>query len=67
MSKALRAIIDDVPAIWLYDISFTNAINRRIDVAPFRADGWWVNLPDWSIPAYKRIDRDRIGLDGPKP
>ena len=67
MSKAIQAIMDDVPAIWLYDISFTNAINRRIDVAPFRADGWWVNLADWSIPADKRIDRDRIGLDAPKP
>jgi peptide/nickel transport system substrate-binding protein len=61
-SRAFRQILDDAPAIWLYDVAYTNAINRRITIAPIRPDGWWVNLPDWTIDPAKRIDRDRIGL-----
>lgn len=60
--RAYQLIADDVPAIWLYSLATTAAANRRIDVQPFRADGWWAHLADWSIPADKRIDRDRIGL-----
>ncbi|HET9423958.1 MAG TPA: ABC transporter substrate-binding protein, partial [Gemmatimonadaceae bacterium] len=59
---AFRRIVDDVPAVWLYSAVTTAAANRRIELAPFALDGWWGNLADWSIPADKRIDRDRIGL-----
>ena len=60
--RAYQLIADDVPAVWLYGASTLAAVNRRIDTKPFRADGWWEHLADWSIPADKRIDRDRIGL-----
>jgi len=68
-SSAFQQIIDDVPAIWLFDFNFTAAVNRRIDLAPIRLDEWWANLADWSIPTDKRIERDRIGLASaaPKP
>jgi len=66
-SRAYKDIAADAPAIWLYDYVLVNAVNRRIDTAPFRVDGWWVNLPDWSIPQDKRIERDRIGLAPAKP
>jgi peptide/nickel transport system substrate-binding protein len=59
---AYQRIIDDVPAVFLYTYATTAALNRRIDPAPFPLDGWWGNLAEWSIPADKRIDRDRIGL-----
>lgn len=67
--QAFQQIIDDVPAIWLYDLVSIDAVHRRIKLAPIRTDGWWVNLADWSIPPDKRIDRDRIGLGqaAPKP
>jgi peptide/nickel transport system substrate-binding protein len=61
-SAAFQRIIDDAPAIWLYDFVVVSAVNRRITTAPMRVDEWWANLADWSIPADKRIDRDRIGL-----
>jgi ABC-type transport system substrate-binding protein len=61
-SRAFQAIIDDVPAVFLYDIVLTEAVNRRFNSAPTRADGWAAHLADWSIPADKRIDRDKIGL-----
>ena len=61
-ARAFQQIIDDAPAIWLYDFVNIDAVHRRITVPPLRADGWWANLADWSIPPDKRIDRDRIGL-----
>jgi peptide/nickel transport system substrate-binding protein len=64
-SRAYQQIIDDAPAIWLYDGLNVDAVHRRLNVAPIRADGWWVNLPDWSVQPDKRIDRDRIGLAPP--
>jgi ABC-type transport system substrate-binding protein len=60
--RAYQAIADDAPAVWLYDLATVASSNRRLQLAPFRADGWWVNIAEWSIPADKRIDRDRIGL-----
>jgi len=66
VSRAFRQIIDDAPGIWLYDLFFTDAVSRRINVTGMRSDEWWAHLADWSIPADKRIDRDRIGLTPPK-
>jgi ABC-type transport system substrate-binding protein len=66
-SKALRLIINDAPAIWLYDLVITDAVNRRINVTGMRSDEWWAHLADWSIPADKRINRDSIGLTSPQP
>ena len=66
-ARAEQIIIDYAPAVWLYDFTSVDAVNRRITTAPFREDGWWVNLADWSIPPGKRIARDRIGLAAPTP
>jgi peptide/nickel transport system substrate-binding protein len=67
VSRAYQAIIDDAPAIWLYDFVVFPAVHRRLVTAPLRADEWWANLADWYIPQDKRIDRDRIGLTTAKP
>jgi peptide/nickel transport system substrate-binding protein len=61
-SRAYQTVIDDVPAIWLYDVMLTAGSNRRIVMSPFHADGWWTGLDEWWIPRNARIDRDRIGL-----
>jgi len=61
-SGAFQQIIDDLPAIWLFDFTYTAAVNRRIEPATMRLDEWWANLADWSISPDKRIERDRIGL-----
>lgn len=65
-SRAFQGIVDDAPAVFLYDMVLIDAVNRRFNTAPTRPDGWWVNLADWSVPADKRIDRDKIGLAAPK-
>lgn len=66
MLRAHQLIIDDVPAIWLYDYTNVLAVGRRFDIPPMRADGWWTTIPEWSVPPSKRIDRDRIGLGAAK-
>ena len=62
VSRAFKGIIDDAPAVWLYSAGTVAAVNRRIETAPLPRDGWWIRLAEWSIPADKRIDRDRVGL-----
>jgi ABC-type oligopeptide transport system substrate-binding subunit len=62
LRAAFQRIMNDVPAVWLYESATVAALHRRVEPAPFGRDGWWGNLAEWSIPADKRIDRDRVGL-----
>lgn len=62
-SRAYQQIVDDAPAIWLYDLAGVDAVSRRVNVGPIRADGWWRSFTEWSIPPDKRIARDQIGLN----
>jgi peptide/nickel transport system substrate-binding protein len=57
-----QIIIDDAPAIWLFEFSPVAAVHRRLRVEGLRGDAWWAGVADWWIPANERIDRDRIGL-----
>ena len=65
--RAYRAIVEDAPAVWLYDPVYFAGAHKRIRPAGMRADGWWVGLPEFSIPANERIERDRIGLRPAQP
>ena len=65
--RAYQTLVDDAPAIWLYDVLTIGGLSKRIRPEGLRADGWWPNLADWSIPANERIDRDRIGLRPAQP
>jgi peptide/nickel transport system substrate-binding protein len=62
VSRAFKQIVDDVPAVWLYTASTVSAANRRIEIPSLPRDGWWGDIPEWSIPPDKRIARDRVGL-----
>ena len=64
-ARAFQQIVDDVPAVWLYEQRSPVAINRRFITTPLRADGWFVGLADWRVDPAQRIDRDRIGLGTP--
>lgn len=60
--RALQTLVDDAPAVFLYDVLNLAGIHKRVRPAALPADAWWANLADWWIPANERIDRDRIGL-----
>ena len=57
-TRAYEAIIQDAPAIWLAEPLPTVGYHSRLQLAPFRSDAWWAHIPDWWIPADKRIPRD---------
>lgn len=65
--RAYQTLVDDAPAVWLYDILTVGGLHKRIHPEGLRADGWWVNLPDWWIATNERIERDRIGLRPAQP
>jgi len=60
--RAYQTIVDDAPAVWLFEPRLVAGVHRRVRVVDLRADGWWTRLGDWSIPARERIGRDRVGL-----
>jgi peptide/nickel transport system substrate-binding protein len=62
--RAYQTLLDDAPALWLYEPRNLAAAHARLRLAGVRADAWWAGLADWSIPAGARIARDRIGLAG---
>jgi peptide/nickel transport system substrate-binding protein len=60
--RAYQALVDDAPAVWLYDLLPVAGLHKRVQPVGMRADEWWANLADWWITPSERIDRDRIGL-----
>jgi peptide/nickel transport system substrate-binding protein len=65
--RAYQTLMNDAPAIWLYDPVYFAGAHNRIRPAGMRGDGWWVGLPEFWIPADERIERDRIGLRPAQP
>ncbi len=65
--RAMQLVVDDAPAIWLYDVLTIAGMHRRIRPVDVRANGWWGGLADWWIPGNERIERDRIGLRPAQP
>lgn len=59
---AFETIIEDAPAIWLYEPLTMAGVDKRIHTTGMRADGYWSNMADWWIPAAERNARDKIGL-----
>lgn len=45
---AYQTIVDDAPALWLYEPPPLAAVNRRVQLPPLRADAWWLSIPSWS-------------------
>lgn len=60
--RAYQTLVDDAPAVWLYDLLGVNGLHERFRTPEMRSNGWWVGLADWWIPASGRIERDRVGL-----
>ncbi|HEV2179742.1 MAG TPA: ABC transporter substrate-binding protein, partial [Gemmatimonadaceae bacterium] len=48
-SRAWRTLVDDAPAIWLYDLERVAAVRRCVRPSSVRADAWWSALSDWTI------------------
>lgn len=55
---AYQIIIDDAPAIWLYEPPLLAGANARVQLGLIRPDAWWMGIPGWSIAPGKRLPRD---------
>ncbi|MDO8501366.1 MAG: peptide ABC transporter substrate-binding protein [Gemmatimonadaceae bacterium] len=62
--QANQMIVDDAPAIWLYEPRTVLAIEKRVRITPMRPNAWWLDIANWMIPAAERIPRDRSQAAG---
>jgi peptide/nickel transport system substrate-binding protein len=60
-TRAYQTIIDDAPAVWLYEPKTVLGLHRRIVTRGMVPGAWWAGAADWSIAASDRIARDRAG------
>ena len=44
---AYQQIVDDAPAIWLFEPEAVAGVSTRLQVGALRADGWWLTVPKW--------------------
>lgn len=56
--RAYQQVVDDAPAIWIFEAHNLAAVHRRYDLPPWRSDAWWLTLGDWSVAPDKRLPRD---------
>ena len=47
--RAYRILVEDAPAIWLYELRNAQGVSKRIRPTGMRPDAWWANLADWSV------------------
>lgn len=60
-TRAYQTIIDDAPAVWLYEPKTVLGLHRRIKTGRITPGAWWSGVGSWSIPPGQRIPRDRLG------
>ncbi len=58
LRRAFQLIIDDAPAVWLYEARNIAAAHRRLRIPAWRSDAWWLTLGDWTIDPAQRLPRD---------
>jgi peptide/nickel transport system substrate-binding protein len=46
---AYQTILDEAPAVWLYEPRNVAAVRRDVRPGPMRADAWWAGLADWQL------------------
>lgn len=60
--RGVAILLNDAPAVWLYESAGSGVINKRVKPVGFRADFWWAHLDEWSIDPSMALPRDKIGL-----
>lgn len=60
-TKAYTIVVNDAPAVWLYEPRATLIMHKRIRNTTLRPDAWWSDIEEWSIPENERIPRDKVG------
>lgn len=58
LRAAYQTIIDDAPALWLFESRNATAVHARLVLPAWRPDAWWLTLGDWSVDPAQRLPRD---------
>ncbi len=58
LRRAFQIIVDDAPAMWLYEARNIAVAHRRLVIPTWRSDAWWLTLGEWSIDPAQRLPRD---------
>lgn len=48
-TRAAQTIVDDAPAVWLFEPKPVLAVDRRLEVEGVRAYAWWAGLGGWRV------------------
>lgn len=57
--EVIRQIREDVPAVFLFDVTNATAVHTRYHQVEFRAEAWWASLWKWAVRPGRQIARDR--------
>lgn len=49
--RAYRILVEDAPAMWIYELRNVQGASKRIHPVGIRADAWWADLADWTVDA----------------
>ncbi len=58
LRRAYQQIVDDAPAIWLFEVRSLAAVHRRFNIPAWRSDAWWLTLGEWTVDPAQRLPRD---------
>lgn len=47
--RAYRTLIEDAPAMWVYELRNVHGISKRLTPTGIRHDAWWRSLDQWSV------------------
>jgi peptide/nickel transport system substrate-binding protein len=47
--RAYQQLIDDAPALWLYEPRNVAAVRKDLQPVKLRPDGWLANIGDWTV------------------
>jgi peptide/nickel transport system substrate-binding protein len=47
--RAYRILVDDAPAMWIYELRNVHGASQRIQPVGIRPDAWWADLADWTV------------------
>jgi peptide/nickel transport system substrate-binding protein len=62
---AYQTIVDDAPAIWLYEPPIFAGASTRVQTGTVRPDAWWMGLASWSIAPGGRLPRNAAPTKSP--
>jgi len=49
--RAYRILVEDAPAMWIYELRNVQGVSKKIHPIGMRPDAWWADLADWTVDA----------------